>query len=423
MLISALTVVWFVLPAVVAGEECDLISEIQITGHRKTKEYIIRREIQHPLNIPLDSTLAAEDRNRIENLGIFSMISWRSVPKEDGSCALNYEVVESWRILPGAMPIYSEDTGWSLSGGVLIKNFRGKNERLNLGGSIGALKTFGLEFQDPWIIGDHVSLSIQTGRAIFSHSFLQYDVETISFEANVGRYFGYQRKVTAGFELEKKSFQGENETVNYAYIAPQGTFMYDTRDLYTDPSGGVLFIENIYSMLDLNGRRENLLTWFQSYSFYRTLIPGLKKLTIGWNLKGMVSLGRLRDVWVSYIGGGLSVRGWNVPERKTYSDDMMAFRFGHHWIVTSAEIRQTIIPRSLTPIGTEYGLIAAAFVDMGVMSPSIRNLLSQPPMTGVGVGVRVPWPMAGIIRLDYGWAFRQGKFMERSFHFAVGQKF
>ena len=411
------------MPAAVIAEQCSLVSEIQITGHRKTKEYIIRREIQHPVNIPLDSILAAEDRNRIENLGIFSIVTWQFVPDEDGSCALNYEVTESWRILPGATPIYSEDKGWSLSGGILIKNFRGKNERLNLGGSVGALKTFWLKFQDPWIMGDHVSLSIQTGRAVFSHPFLQYDVETISFEANVGRYFGYERKVSAGFELQKKSFQSENEILDYTYIAPQGTFMYDTRDLYTDPSGGVLFMEDIYSMLDLNGRQENLLRWFQSYSFYRTLVPGPRKLTVGWNLKGVFSFGTLRNVWVSYIGGGLSVRGWNAPERKTYDDESMAYRFGHHWIVTSAEIRQTIIPRSVTPIGTEYGLIAAAFADVGMASSSVKTLLSQPPMTGIGVGVRVPWPMAGIIRLDYGWAFRQGKFMERSFHFAVGQKF
>ena len=110
------------------GEVCNLVSEIEVTGHRKTKEYIIRREIQHPVNIPLDSTLVEEDRDRIENLGIFSIVSWQMVPNEDGSCTLSYSVIETLGIIPGAMPIYSEDNGWSLSGGVLIKNFRGRNE-------------------------------------------------------------------------------------------------------------------------------------------------------------------------------------------------------------------------------------------------------------------------------------------------------
>ena len=422
-LISVLAGFWFILPATIMGEVCNLVSEIEVTGHRKTKEYIIRREIQHPVNIPLDSTLVEEDRDRIENLGIFSIVSWQMVPNEDGSCTLSYSVIETLGIIPGAMPIYSEDRGWSLSGGVLIKNFRGRNENLNLGGSIGAFKTFGLEFLDPWIIGDHISLSIQTGRAIFSHPFLEYDVETISFEANVGRYFGYERRVSVGFELESKSFQGENEILDYTYIAPQGTFIYDTRDIYTDPSNGMLFIENLYAVLDFEGDQNNFLKWFQSYSFYHTLIPGLKKLTAGINLKGMLSFGNLHDVWVSYLGGGLSVRGWRVPERKIYRDESMAFRFGHHWIVTSAELRQTIIPRSITPIDTEYGLIAAVFADVGMMSTSIKTLFDQSPMAGIGVGVRIPWPIAGIIRLDYGWAFREGKFMERSFHLAVGQKF
>jgi len=46
-------------------------------------DYIIAREIQHPVDTPLDSALAQEDRNRLDNLGIFSEVTWRVVPLED----------------------------------------------------------------------------------------------------------------------------------------------------------------------------------------------------------------------------------------------------------------------------------------------------------------------------------------------------
>ena len=47
------------------------IIKIEFKGLTKTKNYIIDREVKHPLNIPLDSTLAIEDRNRLFNLGLF----------------------------------------------------------------------------------------------------------------------------------------------------------------------------------------------------------------------------------------------------------------------------------------------------------------------------------------------------------------
>ncbi|HIC37405.1 MAG TPA: hypothetical protein EYO80_06975, partial [Candidatus Marinimicrobia bacterium] len=55
------------------------ISSIEFYGNTKTMDYIIAREIQHPVDTPLDSTLAQEDRNRLDNLGIFSEVTWRVV--------------------------------------------------------------------------------------------------------------------------------------------------------------------------------------------------------------------------------------------------------------------------------------------------------------------------------------------------------
>ena len=42
------------------------ISAIEFKGNVRSLDYIVEREIQHPLNISLDSTIANEDRNRLE---------------------------------------------------------------------------------------------------------------------------------------------------------------------------------------------------------------------------------------------------------------------------------------------------------------------------------------------------------------------
>ena len=64
------------------------ISNIKWQGNTKTEDYIIRREIRHSLNTPFDSTIAIEDRNRIDNLGLFSETSWQVVQLEDGTSKL-----------------------------------------------------------------------------------------------------------------------------------------------------------------------------------------------------------------------------------------------------------------------------------------------------------------------------------------------
>ena len=81
------------------GQETDsyknpVISAIDIQGLQNTKRYIIEREIQHPLNIPIDSSLVEQDRNRLENLGIFSKVTWNELPLEDGTSILNFQVID-----------------------------------------------------------------------------------------------------------------------------------------------------------------------------------------------------------------------------------------------------------------------------------------------------------------------------------------
>ena len=56
------------------------ISSIEIKGNTKTRDYVIKREIIHPLNKPLDSLIVLGDRNRLDNLGLFSESTWRVIP-------------------------------------------------------------------------------------------------------------------------------------------------------------------------------------------------------------------------------------------------------------------------------------------------------------------------------------------------------
>ncbi|MFL3044437.1 MAG: BamA/TamA family outer membrane protein [Candidatus Neomarinimicrobiota bacterium] len=410
-----------------AGQQ-PIVSAIEFKGHLITKDYIIEREIQHPIDASLDSAVAHMDRERIYNLGIFADVTWRAIPLEDLTVILEFKVIEtSLRILPGGGPVYEEDYGWSFGGMLRINNFRGRNEKFMLGGSTGARRAYFFTFNNPWIAGDHVSLDVTSGKSITAHPFLPYERNVTSAEINLGRYFGYNHKARVGFEWEKKTFSNDEDTLEYYYIAPQGSYIYDTRDIYRDPSKGILIVQGFYSHVEFDSDKQNLW-WSQSYSFYHSLVKRKRKLTAAFNVSYLTAFGDVDEVWISWLGGVKTVRGWSIPNSTIYTNGDYAYRFGNHFAIISTELRQTIIPTSVFTTDLfnwkqEYGLSAIAFVDVGFINRDRKKLFNELPIAGIGFGFRIPAPMIGTIGFDYGWGYRDGQFIDQVLHLVIGQKF
>ena len=426
-MIHRLLLICLSVPLIWADQQ-PIVSAIEFKGHLITKDYIIEREIQHPIDVPLDSAVARMDRERIYNLGIFADVTWRAIPLEDLTVILEYKVIEtSLRFLPGGGPVYEEDYGWSFGGMLRINNFRGRNEKFMLGGSTGARRAYFFTFNNPWIVGDHVSLDVMTRKSITAHPFLPYERNVTTAEINLGSYFGYNHKARVGFEWEKKTFSNDEDTLEYYYIAPQGSYIYDTRDIYRDPSKGILIVQGLYSHVEFNSDKQNIW-WSQSYSFYHTLVKRKRKLTAAFNVSYLTAFGDVDEVWVSWLGGAKTVRGWSIPNSTIYINVDNAYRFGNHFAIISTELSQTIIPTSVFTTDLfnwkqEYGLSAIAFVDVGFINKERKKLFGELPMAGIGFGFRIPAPMIGKIGLDYGWGYRDGKFIDQVLHLVIGQKF
>jgi outer membrane protein assembly factor BamA len=266
-----------------------------------------------------------------------------------------------------------------------------------------------------------------TGKSITAHPFLPYERNVTTAEINLGRYFGYSHKTRIGFEWEKKTFSNDEDTLVFSYIAPQGSYIYDTRDIYRDPSKGILIVQGFYSHIALNSDKRNLW-WSQSYSFFHSLVKSDRKLTAAFNVSYSTTFGDVDEVWVSWLGGSETVRGWSIPDSTIYTNVDNAFRFGNHFAIMSFELRQTIIPTSVFTTDLykwkqEYGLSAIAFVDVGYINSDRKKLFSELPMAGMGFGFRIPAPMIGMIGLDYGWGYRDDQFTGGTLHLTIGQKF
>jgi len=401
-----------------------IATSIEFVGYNKTKPYIIEREILHPINVPLDSSLAEADRQRLENLGIFSIVKLQVFNQNQNEVILRYTVIESWRYFPMITPVYDEKWGWSIGAMLMINNFRGRNESFAIQGQYGGQNTVGIEFVNPWIAGDHISFQLSVENDIYSHNILQYDVNSKHLQLGFGKYFDNDIRAKIGLKIIDRTYSNELEdSRNFSYVIPFLNLMHDTRDLYANPSKGILSLNNIFYRLDTNGDGNNQFVWNQSTSYFKELTGGSRNTVAGVNIANLFSFSKTLDIWYDYLGGAYTIRGWNVPNQKLYTAGDQSYRFGMNWITASAEIRQTIIPKFATKYNNEFGLSIVAFTDIGVINNSISELLRETPLLGIGIGIRIPWPVIKSLRLDYGWSFYNGKYMEQSLHLAFGEKF
>ena len=206
------------------------ISDIKIIGLSKTKTYIIKREIHHPKNFPIDSSVADLDRNRIFNLGLFDEVNWSLVPLENGDVILQFSLIESLhRIPPVILPVYDEEKGWSLRGAFLINNFQGKNRNIELNGSIGGQKKIQFMYYDPWIFGNHVSLFMYIEKSSYDHLFLDRSVQTNTIRVDLGKWHGEKIKLRFSPITSNRSFTNK-DTLRYNYFIPEMKLEYDSRD-------------------------------------------------------------------------------------------------------------------------------------------------------------------------------------------------
>ena len=92
--------IFFLIPILGLSQNL-IVSEIIHKGNTFTKDYIIKREIQHSIQVPLDSSLADDDKNRLINLGIFADVKWKAIPLESMTIRLEYEIIENDKFFGG----------------------------------------------------------------------------------------------------------------------------------------------------------------------------------------------------------------------------------------------------------------------------------------------------------------------------------
>jgi len=381
--------------------------DVNIIGNKNTENEIILREINHPYPAEFDSLMAKEDRNRIYNLGLFSTVDVRQIDS-----VYTITLVETFRYFPIPLLDYNEAKGWSYGGGISFINFNGLNQKLIFGGIGGEETTYFLNFYDPWITGDHVSLSgnvyqFNTKNPVYSYYYKEngINIGTGFYKNDVHKFnflIGFENAFidTVGFNDSEMDYPHEIITENQ-YIRGETGYVFDRRDIYLDPTSGEKFSFYFKPKISI-GKSENYYRFQLGYSKYYQLSDYYLNPVFSINSKLYLQYSHALPIFeYLYLGGEDFVRGYSpLPEKNAI--EVSHLIEGFNIIYQSFQLQHTIIEKN-DYSGVELGIDMVYFSDFGISANHITSFKLQNTLIGFGFGFRLFASGAGVIGIDFGF--------------------
>jgi len=379
--------------------------------------HIIERELHHPIPGEYNSTLALEDRNRIYNLGLFSKVEIEPIDS-----FYTISLVETFRFVPAPIMEHSETKGWRYGGAIAFLNFRGVNQKLVSWVStiIGEEINYGLSFSDPWITGDHVSLSGWAYQNSGNNPFYSYNYKSRGCGIGTGFYNKKYHKFNFAMNIDYSSIDTnginvkilekyDNIPLHYKYISGELTYQYDTRDIYIDPTSGTLMTLSLKPNLSF-GQSENIYSfWFQNVKYFK-ISDGYLNPVLSFDTRFLFKQSKSFPIGAYvYLGGEGFVRGYSpLPEKNSY--EVTHLIEGYNVVYQSFQLQHTLFEKEEFDLmkfgldfGLELGIDMVYFVDMGIISDELMSFKIKNTIVGYGFGFRFFASGLGVVSIDFGF--------------------
>ncbi|SPU28093.1 Outer membrane protein omp85 precursor [Candidatus Bartonella washoeensis] len=149
------------------------VQRIEIRGNEKTRDYVIRREIDLNEGDAYNQTLVQRAKRRLENLGFFKAVNISMIPTDQSDqIVLVIDVVESPTgdlSFSGGYTTGGTSPGMSLEVSVTERNLGGRGQyvRLSLGAGQEKSRNYNLSFVDPYFLGYRLSAGVDVFRSTY----------------------------------------------------------------------------------------------------------------------------------------------------------------------------------------------------------------------------------------------------------------
>lgn len=391
-----------------------------VKGNKKTKDYVILREMRQEIGTPFNAKLARRSMQRVYNLGFFEDVNIRMNPGvEPNAVIMEVNVTEKRTGTFGIGAGYSTSDGIIGMVSISDTNFRGRGESIILmyerSGDETDAHGYSFTFRHPWLDRHETAFRLQLynrtyayndydtrghfkeeymrkysgGELTFSRPVSEYSTNFITFRNRKDKYVRHVSSGNAGNRStpEYAGWRHDNFGLTRSITLEHVT---DTRDNIYNPTEGNKV--NISLEVGAFGGDFDYQKASIEHQHYR--VAGDHDQV--WAFRGMYGYGRgdLTEFNKFRLGGQGSLRG--------YRDDQ--FR-GDRMILGSIEYRFPLAKKIQGALFTDFG---------GVWDTGLRprNLKGS-----IGVGISLNTPM-GPFRLDYGRGSQGGRF-----HFSVGTSF
>jgi len=337
------------------------------------------------------------------------------VNEREGLHVLTVLVTESWYIFPAPVFFISERDWSKLSYGIEVTdgNFRGRDEKLRIGGWFGYNPSYFLSYSIPWI-GEQLRLNLavglsqgQTADKIFG---FQEDRQALNIK--VGKRISLKLDTSLQFSLTRitlpPEFQSFSVSGSGRDLVPNLSWQtrWENRDLTEYPRKGTYLAVNVqrtgfardqpdYWRMTLDGR------------FYQ---PVFGSAALAFRQLFILNSGNMPVYDRVFLGLNERIRGYYnliLPDPAHYAD------YASYSIsLTSLEFRFPILPIRYFSIekgplipslfrNLKFGLSAGVFLDNGFVWRSAADVRLKDFYTGYGVGIHIHLPYINVFRIEY----------------------
>lgn len=389
------------------------IDRIHITGNTKTRDKVIRRELQVTEGALYGATKLKETRRRVNNLGFFDEVNVttaKGVDPEQMDVTIDVKERPTGTFTVGVG--YSSVDGVIGQGSVSQENFLGRSLKLNVAGAYGSRSTtYQIGITDPW--------------------FLDYDL-TVGFDLykTEREWTDFTRKATGGnikvgfpvvtdvrafflYRYEEKEILNVDDNAS-AFIREQAgsstvsslssSLVRNTTDYRLDPSSGSVSSVSVevaglggterYAKYGLEHRHFFPAKWDTVFSLH-----GYLGYVQGWG-------GKETPIDERFFLGGLStIRGFESrqvgPRIRSVTTDLTGKVIAEDFEYIGGEKTAYFNFEYLFPLIKEMGLKGVLFFDTGNAWGEGEDYFSDMRYS-VGGGIRWFSPM-GPLRLEWGY--------------------
>ncbi len=373
-----------------------VIDSIVIKGNKKTKNYVILREMETKPGKIYSAKALRKDIQRLFDLGFFEEITPHIKPLTDNKVQLELDVKEAKTGMATLGGGYSSAVGFSGYVQIEDSNFRGTGKQVSLRLEIGQVKSYRFKYFDNWFLGKRRDFGFDFYNMRYPKTYytdlgekIKYDERRKGYSLLFGKYiFNKNWRFDLRFTDERVELDDKEELVNY--LGEEVTkdddiqkiellFARRTVDSIRYPTKGYRWYLGFLTTGGFLKGDNEYRKYTNDFRYYKAVTSN-NKLIFATRIKGgfidLVS-GEIPVFEKFTVGGGRSLRG--------YSEAQFS---GSKMFLTNLELRWRVVKK----------IELVGFYDLGDAWDNSSDMKN-----GRGLGVRIMSPI-GVISFEIGRA-------------------